>query len=1532
MRKLCAKLLSCLVALVLLTALPSAALAESTQLRVELYGLYANAEGGFDSVAVSGVFEVYQNDALVGTVEVTPEGENTITLPDAENVRLAPVAGTYPEELDLNAYGYGLALMAGRLNIAPISVVAKAVEPTAAPTAEPTAAPTTEPTAALTAEPTAEPTAVPTAEPTAAPTAEPTAVPTAEPTAAPTATPTAEPTAAPTAEPTATPVPTPAPTAVPVNGNLILQVKADEGIKVSCKVNAPGGAEVAQGFLMQGSDAVVTDLRAGEYTVTLHLPENVVLTRLNGQAACQRGMTQWKAVVNAGQENLYSIEFAHTGHIRVPLENVSGAVVTVTGDAETYELTADANGQYARQNIAPGLYEVKVTLPAGRYELDETDWWLEENADGSYTVTIYCEVASGEEMVLPVIRRNINGSVTGQVVNLKGDAMSGVEVTVSRGGEVAAQLKTDKQGQWKINPLTYGDYTVQFAVDKYVIPAVSFRLDDANTDAVIASAAESPAKITVRAFVDENNNGAWGKGEGYLKDVEVSLVDENGQVAATGTTAKDGYVTLSAPEGEYRLRVHAPEDYGFGKQGSGLSYTESLTDESAARTQESGTVTLSTEKKTEAGVGMMPMSTVRGTVWNDLNADGIWQEDEPGIPGIRMTLRGGKDKSEAEAYTDESGVYEFRQVKKGTYTLNCHVPDEYVFTGKAKGKNDDKVISRMTTEKDRIGEDSISLERGEVHEDHNIGLMDGVIIEGRCFLDNNYNGVYDEGEPPLAGVEMRLARQSNNVMLQNVLSAEDGTYKFVGQRGSTFTIRANLPKGYIFTALGTGDNANQFAPNGEKGERRLTDITIDNGGHMQVMLGAVQYGSIQGRVYYDEDFSSTWEKGEALGREMYVALYDANGQKLLTRRTDESGMFTFAELLPGTYYLGMNPTKGYAFTALGGNNVMITQADGTGMSRPIVINMGDRITNAGIGMIVPAVVQGKVFADDSDNGLLDAEEKGLPGTVVRLMKEDGEAASATIGEDGSFCFNAVLPGTYHLQYELPAHGVFAAAAEGGNTVTGENGVGQGSSFSVQSGDTWNAPLCGGVLLSDITGAAYTDANGNAVMDADEGFTAGLEISLIPTRSDLQPQTVITGADGSFAFHDVRPDTYTLRVVCPERHVLSRLTEVEMPIAIGKASQDVNFRLQMGTQWLNQMLGVVIPGSWTGEAWLDENWDGVRAADEAPASGETVELRDAATGEIVFSVLTDDNGVFTIDGIAPGEYELVYPLDEGSLALKGDCDDFTDNGDVRTNGRATIRTDEHKSGTTLCVVRTTEIGGMVWLEEYTGVTPVEGAVLHLLDASGSVIAEQTTGADGLYAFKGLMPADYSLDVTIPDGYVLVDASDTKMAEKGLYSFVEEAEGLFGKSAVITLRMAKHRRDMDVGMVLPGRLGDKAWLDLNGNGLQDGEEGGIPGVTIEVMRGDKVVATATTDQYGYYTIKNLYPTEYILRVTWPAEVVPTLLREDIQQISSVLKEDGTSIPVTVESNKANYAADLGFMLVEEGKLPAGYGEGETQKWKK
>ena len=224
-------------------------------------------------------------------------------------------------------------------------------------------------------------------------------------------------------------------------------------------------------------------------------------------------------------------------------------------------------------------------------------------------IRLECDYACGAaENVLPAISRNIIGSVSGQVVNQKGDAMSGVEVVISSSGEAIAKVETDKQGQWKLETLTYGEYTAAYTDDKYVIPAAGFTVDDANVNVALSAVAVPPAKITVRAFIDENNNGAWGRGEGYLKDVEVSLVDENGAVVATEVTGKDCYATLAAPEGNYRLRVNAPADYGFGKIGGKLDTTESVMDESASRVQESGYIALTTNAKAEAGIGMMPMA------------------------------------------------------------------------------------------------------------------------------------------------------------------------------------------------------------------------------------------------------------------------------------------------------------------------------------------------------------------------------------------------------------------------------------------------------------------------------------------------------------------------------------------------------------------------------------------------------------------------------------------------------------------------------------------------------------------------------------------------------------------------------------------------------------------------------------------------------------------------------------------------------------------------------------------------------------
>ncbi len=105
--------------------------------------------------------------------------------------------------------------------------------------------------------------------------------------------------------------------------------------------------------------------------------------------------------------------------------------------------------------------------------------------------------------------------------------------------------------------------------------------------------------------------------------------------------------------------------------------------------------------------------------------------------------------------------------------------------------------------------------------------------------------------------------------------------------------------------------------------------------------------------------------------------------------------------------------------------------------------------------------------------------------------------------------------------------------------------------------------------------------------------------------------------------------------------------------------------------------------------------------------------------------------------------------------------------------------------------------------------------------------------------------------------------------------------------------------------------------------------------ELLRDGAFIAETETDQYGFYRFEDLYPAVYTLRVTAPDEVKATGRRTDIRLIASVLEEDGDgnvyeSAEIQVESDKANYNADIGFVCLKEGVVPPGTGEGKKQVW--
>lgn len=1039
----------------------------------------------------------------------------------------------------------------------------------------------------------------------------------------------------------------------------------------------------------------------------------------------------------------------------------------------------------------------------------------------------------------------------------------------------------------------------------------------------LASALGEDASLEVRVYCDRNSNGTRNLYDPGVEGAVVDLIPEGGDTPiASVTTDKEAEpVFTGIPAGRYYLRITAPVDMGFSKTGQeGKDTSRNIMDYSLERVQDSPVLTLEAGQQTTVAVGLTQLAGVSGVAWNDLNGDGIMQEDEPGQSGVSITLTGVNNGLVYELVTDETGVYYIGQVKPGNYKMTITTPEGTMFTKYSKTGGANR--SFITTEGKNTDSRSFKLEAGELLDQRYIGVVGDGTVCVQCFLDANYNGLLDPGEEPFEGVKVEVVK-SNGKTVANVVSGADGKAVASSLRGGDFSLTVVLPEGYVFTKEAEGGNL-FYSANGRRKDT-VTNISVATGSETVVLLGAVKPASISGTAYLDDDFSGTMGANEKTVSGLLVTLVDETGKELATARTNAKGVYTFEGLNPGSYTMKLTAKAGYAFTKLGEGNCFANLGDGQGQTEVFSVAMGAQVTGMDIGQILPGTVQGSVFADANDNGLWDENESGFTGAVVRLMAEEGVQFSASIGADGTFCFDAVMPGRYYLQYEFPGDSIPAKTVQGGNTLEGDGATVQGQWFSMATGEKVEAPLCGGLKLSTMAGIAFADHNANGMQDEGENALSGVTLTLTPTRSDLSAVAIFTQADGSFSISGLHPDTYTLTVEMPEGYVTSRVKSLSL--AAAQNTQTVTMEIAMGDTWHSLALGGVQPASIHGKAWLDENFDGLLTEGEAAPANATVEVIDQLDGETAAVAAIGADGSFAVENLLPGRYTLRHgPAIEGKA---GDSTFTYENG-MMVMRDVSLAESESRNDLMLGVVCHTSIAGKAWVDMGGTIAPMAGAQVSLLNASGETLTQAVTDESGAYAFTGLMPGQYRLHVQLPEGRVAVEPGDDRLTDGGNISVMTKCDGRQAESDLIDLQMSRDQLAMDIGAVLPGSLGDLCWLDENANGLQDSGEGGIPNVTIQLLRGESVVAETTTDQYGFYRFADVYPATYTLRVIAPAEVKPTTQRTDIPLLASILGENGISTPVQVVSTQANRNADLGFVLVDANQYPAGYGQGETQKW--
>lgn len=166
---------------------------------------------------------------------------------------------------------------------------------------------------------------------------------------------------------------------------------------------------------------------------------------------------------------------------------------------------------------------------------------------------------------------------------------------------------------------------------------------------------------------------------------------------------------------------------------------------------------------------------------------------------------------------------------------------------------------------------------------------------------------------------------------------------------------------------------------------------------------------------------------------------------------------------------------------------------------------------------------------------------------------------------------------------------------------------------------------------------------------------------------------------------------------------------------------------------------------------------------------------------------------------------------------------------------------------------------------TGETGASGVKVELYNCVTNVLVATTaTDANGNYLFANLIPGTYHVKFYAPTGtqFTTVDVGNDTLDS--------DANSSTGITGCYTLKSGDNNTTVDAGLkpLNNASLGDRVWLDTNGNGQQDAGETGVANITVKLLNAAGVViATQTTDANGNYLFNNLAAGQYAVEFTKP-----------------------------------------------------------------
>lgn len=1067
-------------------------------------------------------------------------------------------------------------------------------------------------------------------------------------------------------------------------------------------------------------------------------------------------------------------------------------------------------------------------------------------------------------------------------------------------GDYVATAVTDLNGNYSFTGLTSGAYDIRIDTEDSDFPANYSPTLDPDESGVLCSTCDSVANnvaagttgvdfgyeplgdnaISSVVWEDTDGDGVQDSTEEGIADITVTLqVDLNGDgtyvnLSTTTTDADGNYSFTDLPDGDYRVIVD-DTDTDLPTDGMGDAYTPT------------------NATQYDLTFGDSDTGGISGSVLADQDSSNGFSAGDTGISGVKIELYDSTGTNLlATTYTDANGDYSFTGLPADDYVVKetdagatgpsdagTSVTDSDGGSADTEAAN---TISSITVTADEINTGNDFLD------DPTSGL-DLSSISGTVYADDNDNDSIDAGDTGIAGITVKLyvdadgnGSPDSTTPVGVTTTDSSGDYQFTDYPDGQYVVIHTVPNDAtsVTDADGNTNGTNAVVADTSGGTDSTGNDFLDED---------VSLNGIYGRVYLDSDGDGdTTDSDSGLTSSATITLYsDPNGDGdpsdgvviATTTSSASTGYYSFDNLPDGNYVVVESDPSGYVSTidADGStdnnwNQVAVTLS-GSDSSGNDFWDAADDNTNLGS-------ISGAVY-DDDNNDLAFGSDLAISGVTVSLYADtdgngtpDGEPiATDTTAGTGAYSFVDLPAGDYVI-VETDNDGYTSVTDdEDDRTSPDYNRI----AVTLTTGGTSSGnDFLDSDELSNIGGTVYEDDGDTALeTGGDDTGIPGVTIGLyIDSDQDGLPDdttavaTTSTDANGDYLFSNVPYGKYVVIEFDPDG--VTSITDADAPSAGDSGGADGANAVTVDTSGggndtdndflddgasLNTISGAVIN---------DANANGVDDG-ESGLSGVTVALYsdpngdgDPSDGELITTDTTDVSGNYSFTSIPNGSYVIVETDSDGYISTM-DLDNDNNNS---WNQIAVTIDDANSTGNDfLDATGTASISGTVYKDDGDGEIETSDTAISAVTvtlyadsngdgiADGEPLATTITDSSGDYSFTELPAGDYVVVETDPTNYYSSADADTDKNGKDPDNTANDSDNSANQIAV-TLTTGETSLDNDFlddtkpnfGFNGLGAIGDTIFLDINGNGEQDGSESGITGVTVNLY---KVLWNGDTD---------------------------------------------------------------------------------------